>query len=308
MNERIERISLKEPQMNDTSIKLARLVAAGWVAAVAPATSSAQPLDCLIQPNQVIQLGSAVAGVLDRVLVERGDIVKQGQVVAQLHSDVERATLALAQKRAEMEAELKGADKTADFAQREHQRASELYDKKFVSQGFVDKTATEASVAQSKVYQAKERRQVAAMELQVAQAQLSQRSIRSPIAGVVTDRYLSAGEYIDDKALLKIAKIDPLRIEVVVPAGAYGQVEVGAQAMVTPDLAGAKAGAAKVTIVDRVVDAASNTFRVRLELPNPDNQIPAGLRCKVDLGIRLPGKATASNAMAAPAATSAAIR
>ncbi len=289
--------------MTDSPISLARLATAGWIAAVAPA-SLAQPLDCLIQPNQVIQLGSAVPGVLDRVLVERGDLVKQGQVVAQLHSDVERAALALAQKRAEMEAELKGADKTADFAQREHQRASDLYEKKFVSQGFVDKTATEASVAQSKVYQAKERRQVAAMELQVAQAQLSQRSIRSPIAGVVTDRYLSSGEYIDDKALIRIAKIDPLRIEVVVPASAYGQVETGAQAMVTPDLAGARPSAAKVTIVDRVVDAASNTFRVRLELPNPNNEIPAGLRCKVDLGIKLPGRPPAPSA-AAPAHTTA---
>jgi multidrug efflux pump subunit AcrA (membrane-fusion protein) len=37
----------------------------------------------------------------------------------------------------------------------------------------------------------------------------------------------------------------------------------------------------KVTIVDRVIDAASGTFGVRLELPNPKYRLPAGLKCKV---------------------------
>jgi hypothetical protein len=38
---------------------------------------------------------------------------------------------------------------------------------------------------------------------------------------------------------------------------------------------------ARVIIVDRVVDAASSTFGIRLELRNPGNRIPAGIRCKV---------------------------
>jgi len=41
---------------------------------------------------------------------------------------------------------------------------------------------------------------------------------------------------------------------------------------------------AKVTVVDRVVDAASGTFGVRLELPNPNYRLPAGLKCKVPFG------------------------
>ena len=51
---------------------------------------------------------------------------------------------------------------------------------------------------------------------------------------------------------------------------------------------------AQVSIVDKVVDPASNTFRVRLEMPNPLNDIPAGLRCKVDLGIKIPSSAPSS--------------
>jgi multidrug efflux pump subunit AcrA (membrane-fusion protein) len=51
---------------------------------------------------------------------------------------------------------------------------------------------------------------------------------------------------------------------------------------------------ARVTHVDKIIDAASNTFRVRLSLPNPGNRLPAGARCKVDesslSAIAVPGR------------------
>ena len=68
---------------------------------------------------------------------------------------------------------------------------------------------------------------------------------------------------------------------------------------------------AAVKTVDRVIDAASNTFRVRLELPNPNGALPAGLRCKVDLGLKLPeapARSAATGATASNAVTAAALR
>ena len=55
-----------------------------------------------------------------------------------------------------------------------------------------------------------------------------------------------------------------------------------------PELLQPREHVAVVKTVDRVIDAATNTFRVRLELPNPGGALPAGLRCKVDLGLKLP--------------------
>ena len=52
---------------------------------------------------------------------------------------------------------------------------------------------------------------------------------------------------------------------------------------VIPDLPGAAPAMARVTLVDKVIDAASNTFRVRMSLPNPGHKLPAGARCRVDL-------------------------
>jgi multidrug efflux pump subunit AcrA (membrane-fusion protein) len=56
-----------------------------------------------------------------------------------------------------------------------------------------------------------------------------------------------------------------------------------------------------VIVVDRVIDPASNSFRVRLELPNADNALPPGLRCKVDFDLGAVAASPAPKAVPAPA-------
>ena len=113
---------------------------------------------------------------------------------------------------------------------------------------------------------------------------LAQRSIRSPVAGVVTDRLLSPGEFVKGTAILKLAQIHPLRVEVIAPVALLGKIAVGMRAEVQPEAPVSGSYPAIVTVVDRVVDAASGTFGVRLELPNPNYRLPAGLKCKVRFG------------------------
>jgi len=68
---------------------------------------------------------------------------------------------------------------------------------------------------------------------------------------------------------------------------------------VMPELPNAPILRAHVTLVDTVIDGASNTFRVRATLPNPDKSMPSGLRCQAELG-ELP----VASAKAKPAAVS----
>ena len=93
---------------------------------------------------------------------------------------------------------------------------------------------------------------------------------------------MSAGERVENRPILKVAQIDPLRVEVVLPATQYGRVQTGMSARVVPELPGASPVTATVTIVDRIIDPASNTFRARLTLPNRGNALPSGVRCKVE--------------------------
>ena len=61
----------------------------------------------------------------------------------------------------------------------------------------------------------------------------------------------------------------------------YGTINKDMKAEITTELSTPREYSANVIIVDRVIDAASGTFRVRLELPNKDHLLPAGLKCKV---------------------------
>ena len=175
-------------------------------------------------------------------------------------------------------------------------RTSDLYQKNFVSQQVKDQAITEAEVAEMRLRQARESQRQAKHELALANAQMNQRTIRSPLSGVVVEKYLSEGERVEEKAVVKVATIDPLRVEVIVPSTHFSKIKTGMVASVKPDMADAEARTATVIVVDRVIDAASNSFRVRLELPNPDNALPPGLRCKLDF-VAVPG---ADNAAAKP--------
>jgi membrane fusion protein, multidrug efflux system len=70
-------------------------------------------------------------------------------------------------------------------------------------------------------------------------------------------------------------------VEVVVPVEMFGKIKEGMTADVVPEFQGFETYRATVTIVDRMIDAASGTFGVRLELPNKENALPSGLKCRV---------------------------
>ena len=129
--------------------------------------------------------------------------------------------------------------------------------------------------------EARENLRLAKLELDRSVEVVKRTTIYSPITGVVMERFLAPGEHIEDQPVVKLAQIHPLHVEVFAPVELLGAIKLGMRADVTPENSVGKAYKARVTIVDRVIDAASGTFGVRLELPNPKYRLPAGLKCKV---------------------------
>jgi len=145
-------------------MKLHPLFAAS-IAACTAATAQAQALDCMIQPHQVVQIGSAAPGVIERIAVDRGDLVTRGQPIVHLNASVERAALAVARERAQSNGETTIATSSQQLAQSELQRAKELYEKDFVSKTYLEKARAESGVAGGRTDQAQERRKLATREL-----------------------------------------------------------------------------------------------------------------------------------------------
>jgi hypothetical protein len=86
-------------------------------------------------------------------------------------------------------------------------------------------------------------------------------------------------EYVEDQAIVRIAQLDPLNVEAIVPIELFGKIYLGMAAEVHPEILVAETRPARVTVVDRAGDAGSGTFGVRLEMPNPEYELPAGLKC-----------------------------
>lgn len=242
-------------------------------------------LGCLMGPERVADVGSPVVGVVSAMKVDRGDLVSAGDTLVLLDSGVEAASVEAASARSAMDADVRAAEANATLATQRHTRTVSLVAEGFVTTLAAEQARAERDVALQKLAQARGQRTVQRRELGQVQAQLAQRTVRSPFRGVVVERFVNAGERVDDKPLLRLAMLDPLRVELVLPANRWGSVARGDAISVLPELPGATAVVARVTHVDKVIDATSNTFRVRLSLPNPGDKLPAGARCKVDGGL-----------------------
>lgn len=238
--------------------QLKALVAGIAVAFVAQGAGAREleELECLVEPFIMVNVGSPVDGVLESVVVNRGDRVHKGQVVAKLQSGVEAAAVDLTEARIE-------------FGRRRVARIETLLAKQLISEQESDDLVTEVRLREE--------------ELKKDQETLKLRTIVSPIDGVVVERFLAPGELIrqDKSVVLKLAQINPLNVEVIAPASLFGSVHVGMSGRVSLEPFFSGKYKAKVVVVDKVIDAASGTMGVRLQLPNPDNRIPAGIKCRV---------------------------
>ena len=212
------------------------------------------PIDCMIEPNVFVELSSSVPGVLGSLSVDKSDEVKKNQIIATLNSDIEQV-------------QVKSSKQRLKYSRSEHGRLSELYASSVITQSEKDQSDNDIKLAE--------------LDLNHSQTNLALRQIRSPIDGIVVKRYYTSGEYVTNKPIVKLAQLHPLRVEVVSPVENYGKIIKGMRARIQPDFGDYTDLIAEVVVVDKVIDAASGTFGIRLELDNKDHAIPGGLKCKV---------------------------
>lgn len=213
---------------------------------------SQSPLSCVLVPNRDIEVASPIPGVVQQVMVQRGAPVNAGDALFQLNDQIERASLQRYQTQVE-------------FAQRQVDRNQNLRERGLLSQQQQDELDTDLALARR--------------ELAEAQAAVDIRTIRSSISGYVLDRLVDEGEYVGENPVVRLVSIDPLYAEMLFVAADFGKVQPGQiYQLNTP---GFQFGPlqAEVQLVDPIIDAASGTFGARLLVQNPENRIPAGIKC-----------------------------
>lgn len=255
-----------------------------WVlAAVVAAPLRAEVVDCLVTPSAQVDLVFAVSGLVAEAAADRGALVRAGEVIARLDSSVEAVALRFAESRAGAVAALDAAHARLDAATKSLERVQALADKGLAPQSDADIAKLERDQAANELRDRQEQQAAAEVEVERNRAILDQRSLYSPIDGVVVDRLADPGEFVDREPVYRLARLDPLHVEVIAPDTALGQLALGQTLAVTLQNPVDARVEARVSALDPFVDAASGTFRIRLDLPNPDGKITAGFRCSLDL-------------------------
>lgn len=259
------------------------LALAGLCTVIPSGAAMAQEvLDCVIEPRAIVELGSAEEGIIREILVERGDIVRRGDVLARLDSEIQALAVEAAKLQAERDIEVLAGEARLEYRQRELNRVNKLFGKNIVSSKDRDEARVERRLAEYGLKAAESDRLMAEIDLKNAQARLNRRILRSPVDGVVVEVAMALGEFAHEQSpVMTLAQVHPLNVEVFVPISRFGGIEVGTQAEVLPEQPIGGAYLARAIVVDRVFDTASSTFGVRLALPNPDFALPAGLKCTV---------------------------
>lgn len=211
-------------------------------------------ISCLVEPGRQAVLSTQVPGVIDELLVRAGDEVGVGQALFTQKRDVEQASISLENAR-------------ADYASRRLQRNQRLIERGMLSDSERDELDTELRLAR--------------MQVNLANAQLAQRSNVAPFNGLIIRLHAEEGEYIDGTPVLEIVQLDPLRIEAVLPLPAYGRLSVGDTLGVRLNAPTERDVMADIERIDGVIDASSGTFGIGLVLGNPDGTIPAGINCSL---------------------------
>lgn len=264
-------------------IRLARLAVLGTLLAT-PALAQDTGFDCVAEPAQTVKLGSATTGLLTSLSVRRGDRVTAGEEVARLDSSVEEASVRLAAADADAGEAISAQETRLQVAQAALDRSNQLMKSGNVTQSRVDELEAAVEIARLDLDAEKRKTRIATLELARQQAILERLTIRSPIDGVIADTGARVGEFIrQDSTVATIVQTDPLYVDAYLPTALWAATKVGQSSRITLERPEQVTLEGRIVVVDSVFDTASDTFGIRVELPNPGNAIPGGQRCRLEL-------------------------
>jgi membrane fusion protein, multidrug efflux system len=170
------------------------------------------PLTGSLVANQQADCAANASGIAIRTFVERGSLVREGEALVQL--DVLTAKLS----KAEAQANLDSARAQQQFADALCQRNQELLDKEVISREEWERTDSQCRTSA-------ETAKAAAARASLAQKTLRDATVRAPFSGLIGDRFVSVGEYVQPSSkIASIVQITPLRLQLSAPEEEIGHV------------------------------------------------------------------------------------
>lgn len=209
--------------------------------------SGTAPVEAFAQADVIAK----VPGEVREILVEEGDDVENGQVLARLDGD--RLRLELNESQARLRK-----------LQRDFQRNSDLREKGLISEGDFEKIQYELEALQA--------------SYNLANLELDYTQIRAPISGVISERFVKLGNTIAIGApIFRVTSFEPLVAYLHIPEREYRQIAPGQPVKIDIDALGGVELFANVTRVSPIVDPDTGTFKITVEIVDAERRIKPGM-------------------------------
>jgi len=277
-------------------------VRATTTSASAPKSSSdSNQVEAYTEPYRDIAIAASEMGTLSSINVKEGDVVRPGEVIALMADEVLKASLEVARRSMNVEGTLQSAAADVNLRRTELTKLRELRERNHASQQEVDRVQSEVTIAESRHLSVREELEVKELEFRRIEAQLEQRSIRAPIAGLVSEVHKDAGEFVSpsDPVVARIVQLDPLLIVFSVPLEHRATFQ--RDQAVTLQLGYADATVQGVVeYVAPTTDSSNSSIRVKVRLPNTNGEFQSGERAVLKCGTSVGPGTTAALATETP--------
>ena len=215
--------------------------------------SGTAPLEAFAEADVIAK----VHGEIRNILVEEGDEIKKGQVLARLDGDRLRLELN------ESEARLRKL-------QREYERNVDLKGTGLISEGDFEKIKFEMDALQA--------------SFNLAKLELDYTQIRAPIEGVIAERYIKLGNTVNvGDPLFRVTGLEPLVAYLHVPEREYRNIDSGQFVQIEIDALQGEPIIASVSRVSPIVDPATGTFKITVEITDEERRIKPGMFGRISI-------------------------
>ena len=230
-------------------------------------------------PAEVSDVAPEVAGIVAATLVDVGDRVTAGTVLARLsRADAE---LRLEQARAglqQAEAALAQAQERHSLARGNATRYDALVKTGDVSKTLQEQAASEAATTRHGVATAEATIADFRSRLAIAQKAVGDTTVRAPFTGFITARPVAVGEYVTSSSIVAtVMKLDPIRLRLQVPELEAGRLRPGQMVTATVEAFDNRQFSGRITAINPALDTATRATIVEATIANPDGAIRAGM-------------------------------
>jgi RND family efflux transporter MFP subunit len=252
-----------------------------------------------IKPSKTVKVAFKVPGVIDKIDFEEGSSIKEGSLLASLDSYQYRLNMIAAQSnyeslqlkvKSEIPSAINQAKSQLDLMQKRHDSISKLYEKGSVSEDKLDEIKRALITIENKYNEAINAQQIYAKKLEQARAMseladsnLADASLYSPIDGIVVKKLFEAGETVAaGYPVVVLGKLDNVEAEIGVPDEHINKMKKGQKTKVYV-YGVEKEYDGVITEIGAMADTKTRTFPVKITIENMDLALKPGMVAKATI-------------------------